>query len=210
MSNDATNNTTTEINTEATAKKAAVKKIALIVGSTRENRVSRKLADSLVAFVQDKLAEDVTLDVIDLRDVELPFYPEAWPPAQGRYALDTTKQWAKTIAGYHGFILVSPEYNGAPSPILLNALDTVWAEWNNKPFFLFGYGWRGGDSSASTIKTVIGRLRAELVEPAITATVGSAQRNSEGLLEDADPIIATHAEEITTAIRALQDALNKQ
>jgi len=82
------------------------------------------------------------------------------PPSYGQYQHDHTKAWAATIAGYDGFIFVTPEYNHSTSGVLKNAIDYVYAEWNNKAagFVAYAAGRHGikqlsdASISGSTIK----------------------------------------------------------
>src|SRR4051794_6137554 len=42
------------------------------------------------------------------------------------------KKWAAKIASLDGFVMVTPEYNHSTSGVLKNAIDYLYAEWNNK------------------------------------------------------------------------------
>jgi multimeric flavodoxin WrbA len=50
----------------------------------------------------------------------------------GDYKHEHTKAWARTISGFDGFIFVTAEYNHSVPGVLKNALDFLYAEWNNK------------------------------------------------------------------------------
>ena len=55
-------------------------KIAVIIGSTREGRVSDKLA----AWVAKEVGAKAETEVLDLRDYTLPFFDEPMPPRYKR------------------------------------------------------------------------------------------------------------------------------
>jgi len=50
------------------------------------------------------------------------------------------RAWAKKIADADAFLVIAPEYNHGPSAVLKHALDTVYAEWNNKAIGFVAYG----------------------------------------------------------------------
>src|SRR5258705_13574934 len=105
-------------------------KIAVILGSTRPGRNGKAIADWVVAKASDRTG--ATYELVDLLDHPLPHLDEPIPAAAGQYAGEHTKQWAKTIAAYDGYIFVTPEYNHSISGVLKNAIDYLKAEWANK------------------------------------------------------------------------------
>jgi NAD(P)H-dependent FMN reductase len=105
-------------------------KIGIILGSTRPNRSGEQVA----TWVHDLASRrgDAEFELIDLRDHPLPHLDEPLPPSMGQYHNQHTRRWAATIAPLDGFIMVTPEYNHSTSAVLKNALDYLYAEWNNK------------------------------------------------------------------------------
>ena len=81
----------------------------------------------------------------------------------GQYEHDHTKAWAATIGGYDGFIFVTPEYNHSTSGVLKNAIDYLYAEWNNKAAAFVSYGSLGGTADRhcppAAVVLVVQRLR---------------------------------------------------
>ena len=144
--------------------------IQVIVGSTRPGRTGRKIADWYVDGLE--IPAGSTVELIDLADVNLPFLDEAMPAMYGQYANDHTKKWAETIGKADGYVFVTPEYNHAPSPALLNAISYLSAEWKFKPVAFVGYGSIGGAraiqvlvGSASELNMVPVRERVSVIEP---------------------------------------------
>ena len=43
-----------------------------------------------------------------------------------------------------GFVFVTPEYNHSTSGVLKNAIDFLYAEWNNKAMGVVAYDTAGG------------------------------------------------------------------
>lgn len=144
--------------------------IQVIVGSTRPGRVGRKIADWYVDGLE--VPAGSTIEVVDLADVNLPFLDEAMPAMYGQYANEHTKEWAATIAKADGYVFVTPEYNHAPSPALLNAISYLSAEWKFKPVAFVGYGTLGATravqtlvGSASELNMIPVRDRVAVLEP---------------------------------------------
>lgn len=80
--------------------------------------------------------------------------PSRHARAVGPYQHDHTKAWAATIGGYDGFIFVTPEYNHSTSGVLKNAIDYLYAEWNNKAAALVSYGSLGGARAIEHLRGV--------------------------------------------------------
>jgi NAD(P)H-dependent FMN reductase len=114
--------------------------VALIVGSTRPNR----FADTPVDWIVNGAAErqEFRLDVLDLRDQNLPFFNEPFAPiyTDGRYSEPAAEGWRQRIGLYDAFIVTVAEYNHGSTAVLKNALDSAYFEWNRKPIAFVGYG----------------------------------------------------------------------
>src|SRR4051794_3468911 len=117
-------------------------RIGIILGSTRPGRNGEQVAK----WVYDVAARrtDAEFELVDLADFPLPHLDEPLPPSVGRYQNEHTKQWAATIGSFDGFVIVTPEYNHGTSGVLKNAIDFLYAEWNNKAVGFVSYGGTGG------------------------------------------------------------------
>ncbi len=113
-------------------------KVGIIVGSTRPGRH----ADVVAKWVLEnaKKRSDAQFEVVDIQDFKLPLLDEPVPPSMGQYSHPHTKAWAKKVASFDAYIFVTPEYNHAPSAALKNAIDFLYAEWNNKAAGFVSYG----------------------------------------------------------------------
>jgi len=121
-------------------------KIGIILGSTRPNRNGEQVANWVLDHATRR--DDAEFELIDLRDYPLPHLDEPMPPSMGQYQHDHTKQWATKIASFDGFVIVTPEYNHGTSGVLKNAIDYLYAEWNNKAVGFVSYGGAGGARAA--------------------------------------------------------------
>jgi NAD(P)H-dependent FMN reductase len=97
--------------------------------------------------------------VVDLLDYKLPHLDEALPPSLGQYTQPHTQAWAAKIASFDGFIFVTPEYNHSTSGALKNAIDFLYAEWNNKACGFVSYGSAGGTRAVEHLRLIAGELQ---------------------------------------------------
>ena len=131
--------------------------IGIILGSTRPNRNGEQVAKWVLDIASRR--NDANYELVDLRDYPLPHLDEPLPPSLGQYQNDHTKQWADKIASFDGFVIVTPEYNHSTSGVLKNAIDYLYAEWNNKAVGFVSYGAAGGARAAEHLRLVAGELQ---------------------------------------------------
>ena len=132
-------------------------KIAIILGSTRPGRNGEAVAKWVLDKASARTA--ATYELVDLVDFPLPHLDEAVPPSMGQYAGEHTKAWAEKIAGYDGFVFVTPEYNHSTSGVLKNAIDYLYAEWNNKAAAFVAYGSLGGARAIEHLRGIAAELQ---------------------------------------------------
>jgi len=150
-------------------------KIGIILGSTRPGRNGEQVAQWVLELATQR--SDAQFDLIDLRDYPLPHLDEAMPPSMGMYQNEHTKAWAKKIAGYDGFVIVTPEYNHSTSGVLKNALDFLYAEWNNKAVGFVSYGTQGGARAVEHLRLVAGELQMADVRAQVTLMLATEFEN---------------------------------
>ena len=132
-------------------------RIAIILGSTRPGRNGEAVARWVLQ--QAATRTDADFELVDLRDHPLPHLDEAVPASMGMYAQPHTKAWAATIAAYDGFVFVTPEYNHGTTGVLKNAIDYLYAEWNNKAAGFVSYGSSGGARAVEHLRLIMGELQ---------------------------------------------------
>ena len=132
-------------------------RIGIILGSTRPNRNGEQVAKWV--YETASLRSDAEFELVDLRDYPLPHLDEPLPPSMGQYQNDHTKQWSDKIASFDGFVIVTPEYNHSTSGVLKNAIDYLYAEWNNKAVGFVSYGAVGGARAAEQLRLISGELQ---------------------------------------------------
>lgn len=143
--------------------------IAIIIGSTRPNRVGESVAQWV--FTEAQKRKDAHFELIDLRDFNLPLLDEAIPPSMGQYSKDHTKRWAETIAGFDAFIFVTPEYNHSTSGALKNAIDFIYKEWNDKVAGFVAYGSAGGTRAVEHLRLIMAECQVATVRAQVALSL---------------------------------------
>ncbi len=146
-------------------------KIKVIVGTTRQGRFSEKPAHWIFDHLQKR--EGVDAELLDLRDYPMPFYEDAITPSQikdGAYPDETVRKWAAKIREADGFIIVTGEYNHGVPAVLKNALDHVYAEWNNKAVGFVSWGSAMGSRSVEHLRQIAVELQMASIRNAIHMT----------------------------------------
>jgi NAD(P)H-dependent FMN reductase len=144
-------------------------RIGIIIGSTRPNRNGEQVARWVYDIASRR--DDAEFELVDLRDYPLPHLDEPLPPSLGQYQNDHTKQWAEKIASFDGYVIVTPEYNHSTSGVLKNAIDYLYAEWNNKAVGFVSYGAVGGARAAEHLRLVAGELQMADVRQQVTLSL---------------------------------------
>lgn len=156
-------------------------KIGVIVATTRPERVGPKVANWFMSQVED--IKELRFELIDLADVNLPMFDESIPPMHGNYQGEHTKQWAKRIAGFDGFVIVTGEYNYGYPASIKNAIDYLYAEWGYKPVAFVSYGVNGGVRAVEQLKHVASMLKMMPLFPHVAVTSPWAAFNEDGSIK---------------------------
>ncbi len=133
--------------------------IKVISGSTREGRFSDKAASWIAEEI--KKQEGIAVEVLDLREYEMPFFNEPVSPSykQEPYKNEAVARFTKKIEDGDAFVIVTPEYNHGTTGVLKNALDWVYQEWNNKPVAFVSYGSDGGARAIEQLRQIAVELQ---------------------------------------------------
>lgn len=131
--------------------------IVVIFGSTRQGR----RGEVVVNWLMDRLAArtDATFELVDLRDVSLPFFDAPASPVHGHIAPEA-EQWAGQVERADGFLFVTPEYNHSYPAVLKNAIDHLYLQWVHKPAAIVSYGgFAAGYRAAEQLRQVLIELK---------------------------------------------------
>jgi NAD(P)H-dependent FMN reductase len=105
------------------------------------------------------LRKDLSVELVDLKDWNLPMFDLPKPPILGGYEDPLQKRWADKIAEGDGYLFVSPEYNHGYTSALKNALDYIFGEWGRKPASSISYGGALGARGIEQLRLVLIELR---------------------------------------------------
>lgn len=95
-------------------------RVLVIPGSARAGSYNLKLANAAAAALREQGAEAT---VTDLRALALPIYDGDLEAGTG--VPEGAKTLVRELAAHDAVLVVSPEYNAFPPPLLMNAID--WA-----------------------------------------------------------------------------------
>ena len=137
--------------------------VKVIIGSTRPERG----VDVLLPWLVDRLDRDARfdVDVLDLRDWDLPMFQETWETARNGYSTETVRRWNERIVDGDAFLFVTPEYNHSITAVLKNAIDSVFTSggFRNKAAGTIAYS-GGNVGGARAVEHLAGiAVEAELV-----------------------------------------------
>src|SRR6187401_1260043 len=132
-------------------------KIAIILGSTRPGRNGEAVAKWVSEIAQKRT--DAEFELVDIKDFNLPLLDEPVPPSMGQYSKPHTKAWAAKVGSFDGYVFVTPEYNHGISGALKNAIDFLFAEWNNKAAGFVSYGGASGARAVEHLRLIVGELQ---------------------------------------------------
>jgi len=136
-------------------------KVGIIVGSTRPGRKAAAVARWVHEIARKRT--DADFEVVDIQDFHLPLLDEPVPPSMGQYSKPHTRAWATKIDSFDAFVFVTPEYNHGTSGALKNAIDFLFAEWNNKAAGFVGYGSAGGVRAVEHLRLVMAEVQVATV-----------------------------------------------
>ncbi|MBI1418558.1 MAG: FMN reductase [Limimaricola sp.] len=140
-------------------------KIALIIGSTRKTRFADQPAQWMLKQAQART--DIEVELVDLRDFDLPLFDEmasnAWVPSADPRAV----AWQNKMAEFDGYIFVVAEYNHSITGALKNALDQAYKEWVRKPMGAIAYGSMGGARALEHLRAIAVELQMVPVRSAV-------------------------------------------
>jgi NAD(P)H-dependent FMN reductase len=150
-------------------------KIGIIIGSVRPGR----LGEGVARWVYDiaKKRTDATFELVDISEFHLPVMDEPIPPSAGRYSKPYTKAWAAKIGTFDAFLFVTPEYHHGIPGGLKNAIDFLYAEWNNKAAGFVSYGSAGGVRAVEQLRLVMAELQVATVRAQVYFSLFSEFEN---------------------------------
>ena len=133
-------------------------KLSVVIASTRPGRVGLPVGRWF--FERAKAHGKFDVELLDLKEQNLPLLDEPKHPRFQQYEHEHTKAWSAKVRASDAFVFVTPEYNYGAPPSLINALDYLVHEWACKPAGFVSYGGAsGGMRSVQMTKLVLTSLK---------------------------------------------------
>lgn len=136
-------------------------RVGIILGSTRPGRKSEAVAKYVFEIARKR--SDAEFELVDLKEYELPLLDDPVPPSAGQPHPVHANAWAAKIASLDAFVFVTPEYNHSTSAVLKNAIDYLYAEWNNKVAGFVSYGSAGGVRAVEHLRLIMAEVQVATV-----------------------------------------------
>lgn len=186
-------------------------KLAVITVSVREDRVGDKVAKWFEGYAGEHGGFD-EVELIDLKDVNLPVFNEPKHPVMQDYQFDYTKKWAALVEPADAYVFVTPEYDYFAPGALVNAIDYLAQEWNYKPAAFVSYGGiSGGLRSVQSAKPLLTTVKMMPIPEGVSFHF--VQNNIEGDTlkperkhEDMARLMLNELEKWTVALKTLRTA----
>ncbi|WP_339146805.1 MULTISPECIES: NADPH-dependent FMN reductase [unclassified Sutcliffiella] len=122
-------------------------KIGIILGSTRQGRVSPQVGE-WVKEIADRRG-DANYEIVDIANYDLPFLGTTDGAEPGIAA------WNDKLASLDGFVFIVQEYNHSITGALKNAIDFAREAWYNKAAGIVSYGSTGGARAAEHLRGIL-------------------------------------------------------
>lgn len=159
-------------------------RVAVVVGSVREGRQGRAVADWFLGAAAGD--EGVHFDVIDLAEVDLPLVLPGWGGSPSPDAADALRDVSPRLAAADAFVVVTPEYNHSFPASLKNFVDWHHAQWQAKPVGFVSYGGLGGGLRAvEQLRLVFAELHATTVRDSVSLHGPWSGLGEDGIPRDA-------------------------
>jgi NAD(P)H-dependent FMN reductase len=178
------------------------KNIKLVIGSTRQNRIAPAVAD----WVKNQAeAAGVTIEILDLKELNLPAFDAPIPPAYAPTETEAGKNWAKIVTETDAFIFLTAEYNRSIPSSLKNAIDYLAGEWKGKQAAIVSYGYiDGGGSATNHLTDIFNWLKLDIIEPKANLQLAQTDFNESGAFNDIDATFAPSKETLAKIFEQLK------
>ena len=144
-------------------------KLGVIVASVRQGRMGEPVSKWFLD--RAKTHGQFEIQLLDLKEINLPLLSERNHPRLQKYEQETTKAWSRMVQAADAFAIVTPEYNFSSPPALVNALDHLYVEWHYKPAGFVSYGGlAGGTRSVQMTKQLVTTLKMVPIVEAVHIT----------------------------------------
>ena len=177
------------------------KNLKLIIGSTRENRNAKPVADWLVKTAKEA---GYSLAVLDLKEIALPKFEAGVSPMYSPMDTPEAKAWAAEIVDADGLVFLTAEYNRSIPGSLKDAIDYLYAEWNEKKASIVSYGFiDGGGSATKHLTDILEFVKMDLQGPEVAIPFTQATFDEQYQFVDIDAALGGIKDDFLAQLEAL-------
>lgn len=138
-------------------------KIAVITGTTRTSGPPRPIIGPRVAnFVQNSLERrGNTVTIVDPREIDLPLLEKTHFAYATSQVPPVLQELHEIFTAADAYVTVTPEYNHAPSPALVNVLNHFGSStfsWKPSAIVSYSAGQWGGTRAAHSLRPILSEL----------------------------------------------------
>lgn len=163
-------------------------KVKIILGSTRPGRIVPIVGKWVEDLAREQNGFDV--EVVDLKEIDLPLLDEAGHPRAQAYEHEHTKKWAAKIAEADAFVFLTPEYNSFPSAALVNAIQALAVEWERKVAAVVSYGGvSGGMRAAQELRQLLVNMNVMALPQSVPVPFVFNFIGDDGVLRPEQPVV---------------------
>ncbi|AWI84416.1 NADPH-dependent FMN reductase [Alloyangia pacifica] len=163
-------------------------KVKIILGSTRPGRIVPIVGKWVEELAREQNGFDV--EVVDLKEIDLPLLDEAGHPRAQAYEHEHTKKWAAKIAEADAFVFLTPEYNSFPSAALVNAIQALAVEWERKVAAVVSYGGvSGGMRAAQELRQLLVNMNVMALPQSVPVPFVFNFIGDDGVLRPEQPVV---------------------
>jgi NAD(P)H-dependent FMN reductase len=160
-------------------------KLYVITVSTRPGRAGVPLSTWI--FERARTHGGFDVEVVDLKEQNLPMFDEPRHPRLREYEHEHTKRWSAKIDAADAFIFVTPEYDHGTPPSLINALIYLVQEWAHKPVGFVSYGGpAGGTRAVQMVKPMMASLKLVVLLESVMAPFFTNSIDAEGVFSGSE------------------------
>jgi NAD(P)H-dependent FMN reductase len=160
-------------------------KLSVIAISTRPGRAGFPLSTWI--FERAKAHGKFDVELVDLKEVNLPLFDEPRHPRLRQYEHEHTKRWSAKVEASDAFVFVTPEYNHGAPPSLINALDYLAQEWAYKPVGFVSYGGpAGGTRAVQMVKPMLVGLKMTPLLESVSVPLFTKSIDEQGVFQAGD------------------------
>lgn len=160
-------------------------KLYVVAVSTRPGRGGFPLSTWI--FERAKAHGAFAVELIDLKEENLPMFDEPRHPRLRQYEHEHTKRWSAKIEAADAFVFVTPEYDHGTPPSLINALVYLAHEWAHKPVGFVSYGGpAGGTRAVQMVKPMLAALKMVVLVESVMAPLFASSIDENGVFNASD------------------------